>query len=130
MSDSGDWAAFVKVLSESPRKMTLEDRERCTQRMRDLMDDATLDELRLARARLADWITNEASSAVRKSSDPEWARCWQYALLRGELIHAEMIAREAGKSKTSVANWILRHRGAPRNRFVASLSGLDEGFKG
>lgn len=117
------WAQFIQILNDTPKTISFEERELLVQYIVKQMRDASVEELRVARARLADWLVSAAPKVAQRKDDPYWTRGWQSGLLRAQLIHTEIERREESPAP-SASRWrIFGGSGVSEHR-VACLSGL------
>ena len=119
MTDDAKVQEFLRLIRESPKSLSMEEREVLVQRMDAWISRVGLRDLRLARARLADWMMSMAGSAAAADGS-EAARKWQIAILRGDVIQAAIDANRR-PLEARVRWWAWSDSTESR---VAALSGL------
>lgn len=105
MHDAGNEAEqLARMLKAIPDGLTLEQRERLSQSVRDLLESANLKELCLARASLTDWLIHYAEWIATHSEQARNHQAVQGVLIRGKLIQ-EAIAHYRQPSAFAVWFW-------------------------
>ncbi len=119
MGESRHQVEWSIVVADIPRAVSLEDAERIRINCQSVINKAILAELRLARARLADYLVKYRAWI---NANPDAAAAHngvQSVLIRGELIHQQI-----GQLESGAARRLGIPRTSCRERIVESLTGL------
>jgi hypothetical protein len=116
-----DHESFRQTVDKVPIRISLEERERMRQRMLQVVSNARDEELRLARARLADWILHYQDWITAEPQLAEVHPAVQSVVIRGQVIHETLHARE---SPSVVERIFSSGSSEARNHVVDGLCGF------
>lgn len=87
---------FLRIVQDTPCTLSNERREAAVQYMIEITAKASDAELRLALARVADWIIH-ATNATDDGTDTSRDESWHYMAIRGKCIFSELESRHGAQ---------------------------------